>query len=173
MSVLIEMWRWSTGGKTMAGENTSAPTKTQVLRQKHNPVPLFLPKITHRHPSFESRPMQCLAETDRLSNGMALIQPPNSRLTLRRHTYWSKDCIVLSTDEDSPYWESTLAPNPLLLLHPTSHELKYYTHTYNLNSLQNTIKWFIPSEHYNIYNQQHHSMATSFGPFLDHPQANI
>jgi len=63
----------------MAGENTSAPTKTQ----------LSATFSTTNHtwtPSFESRPTQCLAETDRLSNGMALIQPPNGRLTLRRHT---------------------------------------------------------------------------------------
>jgi len=38
---------------------------------------------------------------------------------------------------------------------------------------QNKIKLFIPSEHNNIYNHQHPSMATCFGPFLDHPQANI
>jgi len=134
-------------------------------RGKHNPVPLSLPQITHGH--LHSNPsIQCLAKTDHLSNGMTLIQPPNSHLTLQWHIYCSNDCIVLSTDEDSPYWEYTLAPNPFLLLQPTSHELKYHTHTCNLNSLQNAIRWFIPSEH---YNQQHHSMATTLGPFQDHP----
>ena len=38
---------------------------------------------------------------------------------------------------------------------------------------ENKIKWFILSEHNNIYNHQHPSMATCFSPFLDHPQANI
>ena len=28
-------------------------------------------------------------------------------------------------------------------------------------------------KHNNIYNHQHSSMVTCFGPFLDHPQANI
>jgi hypothetical protein len=37
---------------------------------------------------------------------------------------------------------------------------------------QNKIELFIPSEH-NIYNHQHPSMVTCFGPFLDHPQDNI
>jgi len=37
---------------------------------------------------------------------------------------------------------------------------------------QNNIKLFIPSDP-NIYNNQHPSMAICFGPFLDHPQANI
>ena len=35
------------------------------------------------------------------------------------------------------------------------------------------IKLFISSEHNNVYNHQHPSMATCFRPFLDHPQANI
>jgi len=40
---------------------------------------------------------------------------------------------------------------------------------------QNKIEWFIPSEHNNIlvYNHQHPSIATCFGLFLDHPQANV
>jgi hypothetical protein len=38
---------------------------------------------------------------------------------------------------------------------------------------QNKIKRFILSEHSNIYNHQHPSMAICFSPFLDHPQANI
>jgi hypothetical protein len=38
---------------------------------------------------------------------------------------------------------------------------------------QNKIKRFILSESNNIYNHQHPSMATCFGPFLDHPRANI
>ena len=38
---------------------------------------------------------------------------------------------------------------------------------------QNKINWFIQSEHNDIYNHQHPSMATCFGPFLDHPQSNI
>jgi len=39
--------------------------------------------------------------------------------------------------------------------------------------LQNKIQLFIPSEQNNVYIHQHPSMATCFGPFLDHPQANI
>jgi hypothetical protein len=38
---------------------------------------------------------------------------------------------------------------------------------------QNKINWFIPSGHNNIYSHQYPSMATGFGPFLDHPQASI
>jgi len=59
----------------MAGENTSALTKTQ---------PSVTFSITNHTwtPSFESGSMQCLAKTVRLSNAMALIQPANSRLTL-------------------------------------------------------------------------------------------
>jgi len=58
----------------MVGENTNALTKTQ-------PSATF--STTNHTPSFESGSMQCLAKTDRLSNGMALIQPPNSHLTLQ------------------------------------------------------------------------------------------
>jgi len=38
---------------------------------------------------------------------------------------------------------------------------------------QNKIKWFIPSEHNNIYNHRHPSVATCSGPFLYLPQASI
>jgi hypothetical protein len=49
----------------------------------------------------------------------------------------------------------------------------FYTSVCTL--FKNKIKWyfFSPSEHYNIYNHQHPCMATFFGPFLDHPQANM
>lgn len=60
----------------MAGENRSALTKTQ-------PSATFSTTNHTWAPSFEYKSMQCLAKIDRLSNGMALIQQPNSRLTLQ------------------------------------------------------------------------------------------
>jgi hypothetical protein len=41
------------------------------------------------------------------------------------------------------------------------------------NRYQNKINRFIPSEHSNVYNNQHPSMTTCFGLFLDYPHANI
>jgi len=151
------MW-WSIAGKTMAGGNT---TQCHFLYHKSH-MDTFIRIQVYAVLGQNWPPEQWHGP-----------HPTTSHLILWRHIYWSNNCIVLSIDADSPYWESTLAPNPLLLLHPTLHELKYHTHTCSLNPLQNTIKWFTPSEHYNIYNQQHPSMATNFSPFLDHPQANI